>query len=100
VIERLARLEEGQKGLYQRMDSMEKRIDDLRADVQGRLNLLTWMLGIFTTIGVAILGAVGRILWRSEQRLLTIETAQASAKEEMAFLHSLIEKLLPPRSFP
>jgi len=119
LIERLTRLQEGQKALNQRIDSLEKRIDgridgldkriddlrqhmdsridDLRQDMLARFNLLTWMLGIYITISVATFGAIGRVLWLQERRLSQVEASLAGIREEVGFLRSLVEKLLPPK---
>jgi len=45
IVERLTRLEEGQKAL-------NKRFDDLRAEMNERFNTLQWMLGLFITISL------------------------------------------------
>jgi uncharacterized membrane protein len=86
IVERLTRLEEGQKNL-------EKRFDDLRFEMNSRFNTLQWMLGLFITIALIILGFVLRMQWQMQRRQ-TLETH----KDELAFLKSLIEKLLPPKS--
>jgi hypothetical protein len=38
IVERLTRLEEGQKALNKRFDDVNRRIDDLRAEMNGRIN--------------------------------------------------------------
>ncbi len=91
IVERLARLEEGQKGLH-------KRIDDLRSEMNGRFDTLQWMLGLFITISLVILGFVLRLQWQMARRQTHMETTLDVHKDELAFLKGLIEKLLPPRS--
>ena len=91
IVERLTRLEEGQKNL-------EKRIDDLRSEMNSRFNTLQWMLGLFITIALVILGFVLRMQWQMQRRQTRVETTLETQKDELAFLKGLIEKLLPPKS--
>jgi len=101
IVERLTRLEEGQKALNKRIDEVErnlnKRIDDLRAQMNARFNTLQWMLGLFISISLVILGFVLRMQWQMQKRQTSLETMLKEQKEEIAFLKNLIEKLLPPR---
>ena len=115
IVERLTRLEEGQKALNKRLDEVEwslnkriddvnKRIDDLRAEMNARfaamdkrLDTLQWMLGLFISISLVILGFVLRMQWQMQKRQTSLETMLKEQKEEIAFLKNLIEKLLPPR---
>ena len=90
IIERLTRLEEGQKYL-------EKRMDDLRAEMNSRFNTLEWMFGIFITISLVILSFVLRMQWQMQKRMTTVETTLSAHSDELSFLKNLIEKLLPPR---
>ena len=69
IVERLTRLEEGQKAI-------NKRIDDLRAETNGkfaamdkRFDILQWMLGLFITISLVILGFVLRMQWQMQNLL-------------------------------
>jgi cytoskeletal protein RodZ len=91
IVERLTRLEEGQKNL-------DKRFDDLRSEMNGRFDTLQWMLGLFITIALIILGFVLRMQWQMQRRQTRMETTLETQKDELAFLKSLIEKLLPPKS--
>ncbi len=115
MVERLTRLEEGQKNIEKRIDALDtslnkriddtnKRIDDLRSEMNGRFeavdsrfDTLQWMLGLFIAIALVILGFVLRMQWQMQRRQTRMETALETQKDEMAFLKSLIEKLLPPR---
>ena len=115
IVERLTRLEEGQKALNKRLDEVEwslnkriddvnKRIDDLRAEMNARfaamdkrLDTLQWMLGLFISISLVILGFVLRMQWQMQKRQTSLETMLKEQKEEIAFLKNLIEKLLSPR---
>jgi hypothetical protein len=73
IVERLARLEEGQKALH-------KRIDDLRSEmigrfdaISGRFDTLQWTLGLFITISLVILGFVLRLQWQLARRQTQVE---------------------------
>ena len=115
IIERLTRLEKGQKALNKRIDdvnkriddvnkridglerSLNKRIDDLRAEMNNRFDTLQWMLGLFITISLVILGFVLRMQWQMQKRQTSLEAMLRAHEKELAFLKSLIEKLLPPK---
>jgi uncharacterized membrane-anchored protein YhcB (DUF1043 family) len=90
IVERLTRLEEGQKNL-------ENRFDDLRSEMNSRFDTIQWMLGLFITIALVILGFVLRMQWQMNRRQSRMETMLETHKDELAFLKSLIEKLLPPK---
>jgi hypothetical protein len=109
IVERLAALDAGQKKLEERMDALERslnariddtnrRIDDLRADMMARFDLLTWLISLFVTIAMVTLGFVLRMQWQLQQRQTRVEMSLETQKDEIAFLKSLIEKLLPPRT--
>jgi hypothetical protein len=101
IVERLSRLEQGQKNLERRIDSLDKglnnRIDDLRSEMNSRFDAIQWMFGLFITITLVILGFVLRMQWQMHRRQTRIETTLEVHKDDLAFLKGLIEKLLPPR---
>ena len=104
IVERLAKLEEGQKNLEKQIDNVNKRIDDLRSEmnsrfqaVDKRFDILQWMLGLFITIALVILAFVLRMQWQMQRRQTRMETSLETYKDELAFLKGLIEKLLPPK---
>ena len=133
IVERLTRLEEGQKTINKRIDDLDaklnkriddlraemnskfdtvnKRIDDLRAEMNSRFeamdsrfkamnsrfDTLQWMLGLFITISLVILGFVLRMQWQMGKRQTSMEATLKAHKEALDFLKSLIEKLLPPK---
>jgi len=101
IVERLTRLEEGQKNLERRIDNLDKglnnRIDDLRSEMNSRFDTIQWMLGLFITISLVILGFVLRMQWQMHRRQTQMETTLETHKDDLAFLKSLIEKLLPPK---
>ena len=90
IIESLAELKTGQQAI-------NKRIDDLQVSTNQRFDTLQWMLGLFITVALFILGAMGRILWVNQARLVQIETSLETQKDELSFLKALIERLLPPK---
>ena len=105
----IKRLDEGQKSLEKRFDDMNnsvnKRFDDMNNSVNRRFDVLQWMLGLFITVAISLMGIMGRILWTQQKRLTQIETTLEAQKEEISFikaliikLQSLIESLIPPRS--
>jgi hypothetical protein len=87
IIEVLADLKAGQHRLDQRMDQLE-------ASMNQRFDDLKWFLGIMIgTLLVINPGVLGYVLKRQG----TLEQSIETVKDELAFLKSVIEKLLPPR---
>jgi len=104
IVERLIRLEEGQKNIETRFDDVNRsfddvnrRIDDLRSEMNSRFDTIQWMFGLFITITLVILGFVLRMQWQMQRRQTRMETTLETHKDELAFLKGLIEKLLPPK---
>ena len=104
IVERLTRLEEGQKALNRRIDDVNrrfddvnKRIDDLRAEMNGRFDTLQRMFGFFIAISLVILGFVLRMQWQMQRRQTSLEATLNAHRDELVFLKNLIEKLLPPK---
>jgi len=97
IVERLARLEEGQKNIEMRFDDINRRIDDLRSEMNSRFDTMQWMFGLFITITLVILGFVLRMQWQMHRRQTRMETTLETHKDDLAFLKGLIEKLLPPK---
>jgi hypothetical protein len=101
IVERLTKLEEGQKNLERRIDNLDKglnnRIDDLRSEMNRRFDTMQWMLGLFIMIALVILGFVLRMQWQMHRRQTRVETTLDTHKDDLAFLKGLIEKLLPPK---
>ena len=108
IVERLTRLEEGQKALSKHIDDLDaklnkriddtnRRIDDLRSEMNSRFDTLQWMLGLFITISLVILGFVLRMQWQMNKKQTALEATLQVQKDELNFLKSLIEKLLPPK---
>ena len=85
-------------------NSVNKRFDDMNNSVNRRFDALQWMLGLFITVAISLMGIMGRILWTQQKRLTQIETTLEAQKDEISFikalivkLQSLIESLLPPK---
>ena len=101
IVERLTKLEEGQKSLRSEMNS---RFNDLRSEMNSRFeaidkrfDILQWMFGLFITVNLVILGFVLRMQWQMHRRQTRMETTLEVHKDDLAFLKGLIEKLLPPK---
>jgi uncharacterized membrane-anchored protein YhcB (DUF1043 family) len=104
IVERLTRLEEGQRNIEtrfddvnRRFDDINRRIDDLRSEMNRRFDTIQWMFGLFITITLVILGFVLRMQWQMHRRQTQVETTLKMQKDDFAFLKDLIEKLLPPK---
>ena len=104
IVERLTRLEEGQKNIESRFDDVNRRfddinsrIDDLRSEMNSRFDTIQWMFGLFISITLVILGFVLRMQWQMHRRQTRMETILEVHKDDLAFLKSIIEKLLPPK---
>lgn len=86
IVERLTRLEEGQKALDKRFDDMNKRFD-----------MLMWMIGLFASIVSVILGFVVKMQWQMNKRLSSVEATIEVQRDEISFFKSMIEKLITPK---
>src|SRR3990167_621358 len=134
IIEKLARLEEGQNALRSEMKTeinalrsemkteinalrseMKTEINALRSEMKTEINALRsemkanaeavdkrfddlrWTMNLFITISLVILGFVLRMQWQMHKKQAQVETTLETQKDELSYLKSLIEKLLPPR---
>ena len=109
IIESLATLKEGQRainerinqvevGLNERINQVEKnlneRIDQVERSINQRFDDLKWFIGTMMGILMIINGAVlGYVLKRQGSIEKSLETQQ----DEINFLKSVVEKLLPPK---
>ena len=98
IIERLSKLEEGQKQLRsemnQRFEAIDQRFETLESQMNQRFDDTKWFLGIMIgTLLVINTGVLGYVLKRQGH----IETSLETVKDEINFLKSVIEKLLPPK---
>ncbi|MBI5746988.1 MAG: hypothetical protein HZA13_08290 [Nitrospirae bacterium] len=104
IIEGLANIRGDIKELRAEMNTLRAEIKanagaikQLREEVNNRFDDLRWMLGIFITISLVILGFVLRMQWQMQKRQTQTETTLETQKDELSFLKTLIEKLLPPK---
>ena len=134
IIERLTKLEEGQKELRKevnknfkilntRIDDLDKklnsrindldkklsgrindldkklnkRIDDLRFEMNNNFKTLQWMLGLFTTLFLVIVGFILRMLWLMQKKQTALDAMLKTQREELSFIKTVIEKLIPPK---
>ena len=101
IIEKLIRLEEGQKRLEDGTKTLDinlnRRIDDLRSEMNSRFDTLQWMFGVFITVALLIFGFILRMQWQMHRRQTQMETILGTQRDELAFIKGLIEKLLPPK---
>ena len=97
IIERLTRLEEGQKALNKRIDDLREEMNSRFVAMDKRLDTLQWMLGLFISVALIILGFVLKMQWQMQKRQTQIETEVSTLKDEISFLKTLIERLLPPK---
>ena len=72
-------------------------MNDKFVAMEKRFDMLQWMLGLFITISLVILGFVLRMQWQMQRRQTRLEVTLNAHREEINFLKSLIEKLLPPK---
>ena len=100
IIERLAKLEEGQKSLDKRFDdlnnNMNRRFDDMNSSVNNRFNdvmsLLQILTGAMLVVGSGILGWL-IVIWR---KLVKVEERQSKFEtqdDEIKFLKEAYNRL-------
>ncbi|MBI5187372.1 MAG: hypothetical protein HZA01_16825, partial [Nitrospinae bacterium] len=71
IIEKLARLEEGQRGVQQQIndlkestqqqindlkESTQQQTNDLKESTNKRFDIIQWMLGLFITVALSLMG--------------------------------------------
>jgi hypothetical protein len=116
IVERLTRLEEGQKTLEKRLDDMQmginkrfddinkrfddmnKRFDDRFDDMNKRFDMLMWMIGLFASIVSVTLGFIIKMQWQMNKRLSNVEATIEVQRDEIAFLKGMIERLITPKT--
>ncbi len=80
IIERLTRLEEGQKGLNKRFDDVNKRFDDVNKRIDMLANLMYVIIaGIF--------GLIGFVVWDRK-------TAMKPVREDISKVESKVDRFL------
>lgn len=98
IVEKLTRLEEGQKAQEKPLDNLNKRIDELREDMNKRFEILMWMTGIFVSASFITLGFMIRMLWQMNKRVPIVEATLQIQRDEISFLKDMIEKLVISKS--
>jgi hypothetical protein len=77
--------------------SMNKRIEDLQVSMNKRFDILQWIFALFIVVTTTVLGAMGKILWGQQSGMGRITASIETQKDELAFLKTLIEKIISPR---
>ena len=119
IVERLTKLEQGQNSLNKRIEDLEqslnkriddvnkridsleyslnKRIDDLRNEMQNSFNILEWMLAIFISILIVIIGFILKIDWQLHKKIVKIEENIRNQENEINFVKDVLKKLFPSK---
>ncbi len=97
IVERLTRLEEGQKALNQRIDDLRNGMNSRFDEMNKRFDMLMWMIGLFASIVSVILGFVVKMQWQMNKRLSSVEATIEVQRDEISFFKSMIEKLITPK---
>ena len=67
IIEKLAKLDEGQNGLNARIDNVNKRIDDLKGELKGDVrelgNRINDLRGLIYVVLAGIIALIGFVIW-------------------------------------
>ena len=88
IIEKLAKLEQGQVGLNQRMDSLEsslnQRMDSLESSLNNRMDdMNNTMLTLFGAIIALIVGIFGYIAWDRRTMMKPMQTRIESLEKDI-----------------
>ena len=71
ILDRLIRLEEGQKNIDKRFDGVNNRIDDLRSDMNSRFQDMrakfSWLFILLSAIIALNAAMVGSVIWLARQ---------------------------------
>ena len=97
IIEGLADIRGDIKEIRANILRVQEGQKSLRSEMNSRFDTMQWILGLFITIALVILGFVLRMQWQMHRRQTRVETTVETHKDELSFLKSLIEKLLPPK---
>ena len=97
IIERLTRLEEGQRGLEQglnkRIDDVNKRIDDLRSELGGRIDDLRGLiLGGFGVIFAGIFALIGFVIWDRRSAMSPVINRTREMEEEKRLILKVMKQ--------
>ena len=82
IIEKLSRLEEGQKGLNKRIDDQGKRIDDLRSELKGDIADLRSLVYL---VLAGIIALIGFVIWDRRTALSPVmrKTKELEERDEL-----------------
>jgi hypothetical protein len=97
IIERLTRLEEGQKSIEKRFDDLSKQVDSRFDDLNRRFDDLIKYIQILTGIMVAAFGGIIGWLMVIWKKLIKVEERQRSFEtqdDEIKFLKEAVLRLL------
>ena len=89
IIERLTRLEEGQKSLEKRIDGLDKRIDGLQSQINGLQSQISdlhnLIIGGFGIVFVGIFGLFGFVIWDRRTAITPVvrKTRELEEREEL-----------------
>jgi len=89
IIEKLARLEEGQKGLNRRIDDQGKRIDDLRSELKGDIgelgNRMDDLRNLVYVVLAGIIALIGFVIWDRRTALSPVirKTRELEERDEL-----------------
>ena len=89
IIERLTRLEEGQKSLEKRIDGLDKRIDGLDKRIDGLQSQISdlhnLIVGGFGIVFVGIFGLFGFVIWDRRTAITPVvrKTRELEEREEL-----------------
>ncbi|MBI5184192.1 MAG: hypothetical protein HZA01_00470 [Nitrospinae bacterium] len=101
IIEGLADIRGDIKELRAEIKANTEAVKQLREDNTDATKQLRedirWMFGTLVTIAVVVLGFMLCMQWQMYRRQTQMETTLETRKDELSFLKSLIEKLLPPK---
>lgn len=88
------------EGINHRFEEINHRFEEINhrfEEINHRFDALQWTLGLFITIALVILGFVLRMQWQMHRRQAQMETILGTQRDEISFIKSLIEKLMPPK---
>jgi len=80
-----------------KIDGLRSEMNGLRSEMNARFDDIRWMFSIFITIALVMLGFVLRLQWQMHKEQAQMQTSLETQQDEISFLKSLIEKLLPQR---
>ncbi len=79
IIERLTRLEEGQKAINNRIDDVNRRIDDLRSELKGDIQDLRGLM--YIVLG-GMIALIGFVIWDRRSALSPVITRTRELEED------------------